>query len=219
MYTTRMFSRMEEILLGYIETLSLETFVFVASIVEEVIAPIPSPTIMMMSGSMAQVQEYAVWGLLPLAVIGALGKTVGALVVYFIANKAERILLGTFGKFFNVTSEDVQKLGSSLGKGYKDYMLLTFLRALPIMPSVILSVGSGILKIPLPLFIFSTFVGTIVRDGFYLYAGYVGTTLFLNIVSQSSVWETYVQVLIVLSFVGLLVYLRYGRKKGDVTPV
>jgi membrane protein DedA with SNARE-associated domain len=205
---------LEEYLLSLIHDLPLELFVFVASIVEEIIAPIPSPTVMVLSGSFAAMQGREVSGLLMLAVIGALGKTLGALVVYGVAHKAEHFLMRTFGSFFNVSHDDVAKLGSKLGKGTKDYFFLTFLRALPIMPSVVVSAGSGILKVALPVFVVSTFLGTIVRDGFYLYAGYAGAVIFALLIERFDHIETIIQVLVVLGVIGFVVY----RKTRKTTP-
>lgn len=208
-----MFAQLESTLLTYIDTVPLEVFVFIASIIEEIIAPIPSPTVMMLAGSFAQIQERALIALIPLAIIGAVGKTLGALVVYGVADKAENVLLGTLGKFFNVSHDDVESLGKKLGKGIRDYFLLTFLRALPIMPSVIVSVGSGVLKVPLKLFIITTFLGTIIRDGFYLYAGYVGTAVFAKFISGSSTVETYVEILALVSIIGFIIYKKFYSKK------
>ena len=189
-----MFVHLETLLTALVSSLPLEIFVFVASIVEEVVAPIPSPAVMLVAGATAQAQEKILLALVPLALIGALGKTLGALVVYIISDKAEDLVMHKFAKFFNVTKNDVEKFGSKLGHGIRDYFFMTFLRALPVMPSVVLSVGSGLLKVPLPLFIISTFLGTIVRDGFYLYAGYVGTTVLLSFINQTGNIETFVEV-------------------------
>ncbi len=170
-----MFATLEAMLMNLSSTMPLEWFVFIASIVEEIIAPIPSPTVMVLSGSFASVQQYGVHGLLLLACIGAIGKTVGALVVYWVSYYAEGLVLNKFGKFFGVSQEAIEHFGTKIGTGYRGYASLTLFRALPIVPSVIVSVGSGVLKIPLRIFIVSAFFGTIVRDGFYLYAGYAGT--------------------------------------------
>lgn len=145
-----------------------------------------------------QIQSYTLLQLIPLAVLGAFGKTIGAIIVYIISDKAEDVVMTRFGKFFNVTHDDVERFGKKLGKGPRDYFLLTGLRALPIMPSVLLSVGSGLLKVPMRVFIVSTFLGTIVCDGVYLYAGYVGTEALAAFVNLSSHLESYVEVLIVL---------------------
>lgn len=192
-----MFSGLEHILLSTIHSLSLEVFVFLASFIEEVIAPIPSPTVMVVTGSFALLQERSLYALIPLSLIGALGKTLGALVVYFITFKAEHVVMHKFGRFFNVTQVDVDRFGSRIGKGKRDYFMLIALRAIPFVPSVIVSVGSGLLKVSLPLFIVSTFVGTIVRDGIYLYAGFVGTVAVTRFVNQSTHLETYIEVIVV----------------------
>lgn len=208
-----MFTYLENLLLALTHSLPLEIFVLVASFVEEVVAPIPSPAVMLTAGLSAQVQGKVLLALIPLALIGALGKTVGALVVYVISDKAEDLVMNKFAKFFNVTKDDVEKFGNKLGKGVRDYFLMTLLRALPFMPSVVLSVGSGLLKVPLPLFIISTFFGTIVRDGFYLYAGYVGTAVLLSFISQTGHIETYVEVGSGLIF--LYVGTRIIRKRRN----
>lgn len=209
-----MFTYIETVLMSFVNTLSLEVFVFIASIIEEVIAPIPSPTVMVVAGSVAQLQERALFFLIPLAIIGALGKVIGAIFVYFISDKAEDFVLRRFGNFFNVSHDDVEAFGKRLGNGKRDYVLLTVLRALPFIPSVLLSVGSGVLKIPLPLFIFSTFFGTIIRDGFYLYAGFVGTEMLSAFVTQTSHMETYVEVFAAVVVISILVRMYFLKKKN-----
>lgn len=211
-----MFAYFETILMSFVNTLSPEVFVFIASIIEEVIAPIPSPTVMVVAGSVAQLQERALFFLVPLAIIGALGKVIGALFVYVISDKAEDFVLRRFGNFFNVSHEDVEAFGKKLGNGKRDYVLLTVLRALPFIPSVLLSVGSGVLKIPLPLFIFSTFFGTIIRDGFYLYAGFVGTEILSAFVTQTTHMETYVEVFAAVVVISILVRMYFLKKKNKL---
>lgn len=211
-----MFDKLEAILLETTNILPLELFVFFGSIIEEIVAPIPSPTVMVVAGSIALIEGRGMIALLPLALIGALGKTIGALAVYTIVDKSEDFFMSKFGRFFHITHDDIEKLGAKLGKGYKDYVLLIVLRALPVVPSVVISVGSGLLKVGLTLFIVTTFVGTIIKDGFYLYAGYVGTDVFTNLVAKTTHFETYVEILIVAGVIfGIVRFMR--RKK--VIPV
>ncbi len=211
-----MFTYLETVLISFASTLSLETFVFIASFVEEVVAPIPSPTVMLLAGSFAKVQEYSLFMLLVLSIIGAVGKTIGALVVYVITDKAEDVVMHKFGTFFNVTHEDVEAFGKKLGNGLKDYAMLTTLRALPFMPSVVVSVGSGLLKVPIRLFIISTFVGTIIRDGIYLYAGYIGAQALTAFVHQSTSFETYVELVVVATVLGFLGYRMIQKRKSRI---
>lgn len=207
-----LFIQLESFLISLAEKLPLEIFVVVGSFVEEVIAPIPSPTVMIVSGSAAQIQGYALYMLIILALLGALGKVLGALLVYFISDKAENIVMHKCEKFFNVTHADVEKLGSKLGNGTRDYVLLTFLRALPFIPSVVLSVGAGLLKIPLPLFIMSTFLGTVIRDGVYLYAGYIGTEAIASFVKGSEYLEKYILTFFIVAFLCIFSWFIYQRR-------
>lgn len=209
-----MFTHLEELLLSYIHTLPLELFAFVASFIEEVIAPIPSPTVMVMTGSFAALQDRALSALILIAIIAAVGKTIGALIVYFITDKMEDLIVTRFGRFFGVTHEEIERLGTKLGHGARDYLLLTFFRALPIMPSSVVSVGCGLLKVPLRLYIISTFLGTILRDSVYLYVGFVGTTALSSFVSKSSSIESIIQLLIVGAFAVLLGYLYIKRRNN-----
>ncbi len=212
-----MFFFLEAQLLALIQTVPLEVFVCVASFIEEVIAPIPSPTVMVASGSFAALQGYTLPSLILLACIGAIGKTLGALVVYFITFKLEGVIIEKFGRFFGITMSDIDRFGTKLTGGVRDYAILTFFRALPIMPSSLVSVGCGLLKVPLPLFIVSTFLGTIVRDSVYLYAGFVGTAALTNFIAHSTALESWVQLGIVMLTGALFVYIIYKRKKrlGD----
>lgn len=209
-----MFTQLEEFLVSLAHTLPLEVFVFIASFVEEIVAPIPSPTVMLVAGSLAQVQDRALFALVFLVAVGAVGKTLGALCVYAISSKAEDVVLQKFGKFFGVTEADVVRLRGMLGNGVRDYVLLTVLRALPIMPSVLLSVGSGVLKVPIPLFIFSTFFGTLFRDGVYLYVGYVGTEVLTHFVQTSTHIETLIEYIVGALVVVFVVYFIYRKRKN-----
>lgn len=208
-----MFGRFEEILIGLTDTLSLPAFALIGSFVEEIIAPIPSPVVMLVLGSLVEVGGGSYVDLIPLALIGALGKTLGASFVYFVADKAEDFVMGRFGKYFGVTHADVERFGRRLGNDVRDYLLLTLLRALPFVPSVVLSVGSGVLKVPIRVFLVSTFLGTIVRDAIYLYAGFVGTEALRTFVDATSYIETEIELLIGVFILGLLAYLYIRTKK------
>ncbi len=212
-----MFSSIETFLFSLVHTLSLEWFVFIASIVEEIIAPIPSPTVMVLAGSAASLQAYGYAGLVFLVCIGAVGKTLGALTVYGVAYYGEDFVLRHFGKFFEVTSDDIMRLNAKIGTGARAYFTLTFLRALPIMPSSLVSVGGGVLKVPMHIFAVSAFLGTLIRDGLYLYAGYVGTQALSLFISQS----THIESLVEYGVGGILIlggaYFVYRKKRARRT--
>lgn len=212
-----MFATLEVSLSALAYVVPLPLFALIASCVEEIIAPIPSPFVMLLSGSLASVQGYTLLGLLLLALMGALGKTIGALFVYGIIRKAGETAIPRFGRFFGITPEDIIRLNSKLGHGARDYMIMILLRAFPFIPSVIVSVGGGFLRVPLPLFIISTFLGTIIRDGIYLYAGFVGTEMLNNIITHSTSIETGVEIGALIGIVVLVITLSIRRRKQNIS--
>ena len=207
-----MFASLENSLTALAYVIPLPLFVFIASAVEEIIAPIPSPFVMLVGGSLASVQGYALPGLILLALCGALGKTLGALGVYAIVRKAEEATLPRLERYFGVTEAHIAALGAKLGRGSRDYLVLTLLRAFPFMPSVVVSVGSGLVGVPMRLYIVSTFIGTIVRDSIYLYAGYVGAALLMTYIGHAERASTLIEI-ITLALVAYVLIRLYRKHR------
>jgi membrane protein DedA with SNARE-associated domain len=212
-----MFDTITNTLVAWAQTVPLEVFTFVGSFVEEVLAPIPSPIIMTATGSIAAAQEKAMWYLLVLSLIGAFGKTIGAVLVYFIADKAEDILIGRFGKIIGVSHAEVEALGKKFKGTWKDVFLLLFLRALPIMSSAVVSVCSGVIKIRMRTYLIATFLGTIIRDFFYLYVGFTGIETLHRLVDGFDSIESIIQAVIAILIVVFIGWIAWKRKMREKT--
>lgn len=212
-----MFASLEQQIIALAQVVPLPGFVFVASFIEEVVAPIPSPLVMLVAGALAKAQELGLGDMGLLILIATIGKTMGALCVYGIASTAEDIIVKRFPRFFGITRSDVEALRTKLSGTARDYLILTLLRALPIVPSVLVSAGGGLLKLPLRLFITTTLLGTVIRDGLYLYAGYVGTQTLVRIVDASARIEDYV--LVFAAIVVLMLGIRYihTRRRSSIS--
>lgn len=208
-----MFSGFENSLISLAHNIPLEVFVFIASFIEEVIAPIPSMAVLLTSGSLASIQHRTIIELIPLALLAALGKTIGALIVYFFAEKIGNGFIAKFGRFFEITQADIETLGSKITGTKKDYFLLTLFRALPIVPSVLVSVGGGLLKLPIRMFIITTIIGSIVRDSIFLYIGFSGTELLNSFATNSANIESVIQTIFLLLLAGGIGFIYYKRHK------
>lgn len=208
-----MFASLEHLVLSFAQTLPLELFVLFASFLEEVIAPIPSPSIMVVAGSFSVVQGYTYSGLALLVLLASIGKTLGGLVMYWIASKLKDVALPFFGKFIDITNEDIDHFGSKFSGTIRDYAIYIFFRSAPIIPSVLLSFGSGVIRLPLRLFIIGTFVGTIVRDTFYIIVGYKGTGILMEHLANTAQAESIMQFLIIGSFGVFILFLIVRRRK------
>jgi membrane-associated protein len=188
------------------DVMPIEILVFIASFIEEVIPPIPAFPLTILAGSVANVQEYTLLGLLFVAIVGAIGKTIGAVIIYFATIKVETVVIKKYGKYLKITEEDLTRFGKKLGHGKLDYLVLILLRAIPIFPSVLTTVGSAIIHVPLPLYIISTLIGSIIRYSIYLYAGYVSADIL--IIAIAKLEESPISlVILIISVVALLVWL------------
>lgn len=205
-----MFSSIEILLLKSAETVPLELFVFIASFIEEVIAPLPSASVLLATGALAVVQGRELVGLVPLVFLAALGKTIGAIGVYYVARALGDTMVSRYGRWFGVNEGKVASFSNRLENTKQAFWLLTFLRALPIMPSALISIGGGVLKVHLGLFLITTLIGTLIRDSFFIYIGFVGTNAWQEWALHSASIESYIQigVLVILLFIGIHLYRR-----------
>jgi membrane protein DedA with SNARE-associated domain len=202
-----------KILESYATRMPIELFVFFGSFIEEVIAPIPSPFVMTLAGSIAKAQDQTISYLVILSILGAIGKTLGALVLYIIADKTEDIIISKFGKFLGVSHKDIERIGKRLNKGWRDNIFLFMARALPIIPSAPVSVVCGIIKINMKTYISSTFLGTCVRNMLFLYVGYVGVSSYEHILGGLDSIESLVQIAIGIILAGIIIWAYYKRRK------
>ena len=212
-----MFNFLEHFLLSSAGSIHLTIFAPMVSFIEEIIPPIPSPSVMIATGYMAQVQGYLFYSLILLAILGAIGKTCGAAVVYYVVDKVEDLLSSKIARFIGVTHEQIEALGKRLSKDKRDYVILTILRALPVVPSSLLSVGCGLLKVNFRLFLISTFIGSIFRDFIYIYVGFTGTKVvrryFENTANTTESLVQALSIIIIILFFGFLYYRRYKNNK------
>lgn len=197
---------------GLAETVPLPLFTFLGSFVEEIIAPIPSPLVMMLAGSLAGSQSQPWHYLFLLAGVGAVGKTIASYIMYLIADKSEDLILTKFGKFIGVTHKHVESIGRHLNKGITDDIVVFLLRAIPIMPTAPVSIICGIIKLNVRTYITSTFGGTLVRNIFYLFLGFTSIEAVEGIMLKLDRFETlgYLLLLMLISLpVGYVFFQRH----------
>lgn len=211
-----MFQNLESILLSLIHTLPLEAFVFIASFVEEVFAPIPSMAVLLLTGTFASIQDRLVIDLIPLAIIAAAGKTIGAVFVYYIAKRIGEVIITKFGNFFDISKSSLESFSNKITGTPRDYLILILFRALPIVPSSVVSVGCGLINIKPRLYIVSTLIGTILRDSFFLYVGFKGTQILSTLANQSGNIESLMQKILIVFFIFALLYLYLKHKRNAV---
>lgn len=210
-------SQTEVLIENLAQSVPLELYVPIGALIEEIIAPIPSPIVMTTAGSIAIAQHLPLSYLFLLAPLGAIGKTIGAYVLYFISDKAEDFVLTKLGKFIGVSHKEVESIGKHFKGGIKDDIILTVIRATPVIPSAPVSVVCGVLKIKLRTFLISTLVGTTIRNAIFLYFGFAGLATFENIVNGLNTFESIIQAIMVLVVGAIIVWAYHTRRKRGKT--
>ncbi len=210
-----MLAAVETVFVDYAQKVPVELFTFAGAMIEEILAPIPSPLVMTLAGSIAQAQ-HALWVyLLWLALIGAVGKTLGSWLVYFVSDKAEDLVVNKFGKFLGVSHKEIENIGKHFYGDFRDDLIIMLARALPIMPTAPVSIACGVVKVNLRSYLLGTFLGTYLRNVMYLWLGFAGLASFESIMAGLTTMESIVQMLMVALLLVILAVIYYRRGKTD----
>lgn len=204
-------------ILGALAALSthvpVDVFIFVGSILEEVIAPIPSPFVLTVAGGIAHAAGSEMEVLFWLAAVGAVGKTLGAWVLYWIADRLEDVIVPRYGKYVGVVHEDIERVGSRMQKDWRGKAFLVVARALPFFPGGVVSIVAGIVKVERITYLWTSVVGSYVRSLLYLYIGYVGTESAREWQEGMDFLEVIGKAVVALGIAGLIAYIILRRKK------
>jgi len=174
---------------------------------------------MTIAGSMVAAQGSPFWYLFIVAIIASVGKTLGAMIWYIVADKAEDVVLGKVGRYVGLSHKQVEQFGARFSGRKRDYITLFIIRATPIIPSAPISILAGVLALPKKMFIITTFFGTVVRDFVYLYIGFSGieaAKTFIEGVEGVSSVVTIIMAAIALA-IGVWIIVRKYRAKKTTT--
>ena len=202
---------MLELLEQFAKAVPIEIFSGVGSFLEEIIAPIPSPFVMTTVGAVAQAQGLLFPRILIVVLVGAAAKTIASWIIYVISDKAEDVIIGKFGKFFGVTHKNIERMGQLFNNRWS-MPLIALARATPFMSTSVVSVGCGVIKTPLKSYIIGTFIGSIVRNFFFVYIGLFGAEHLLALAEV----PTIVKVLVFGAIgVGVVIAYKIKNKVSD----
>jgi membrane protein DedA with SNARE-associated domain len=149
--------------------------VFVGVIIESVIAPIPSPLVIMGAGFLLirpDLTAAAALGPIALLIVlpGAVASTLGAYIGYGVGYLGGKPLIARWDRWFGFGWQEVELMERRL-RGGKANAWIFFLRAVPIFPLSVISAAAGVLRLPPQPFTLWTFLGSVPRC---LLLGYLG---------------------------------------------
>lgn len=215
-----MVGHLVEIIVGAIQSLG-GLGVFFGALAEEFIYIIPSSLVQLTAGGILLSKYSFSWQLVGASILvvgipAAVGVVIGSLPYYALGYYGGKPAITKWGKYLGVTWQQVEDLDQKLSKSWKDDAIFTLLRALPILPSVVLSVGPGILRMPMRTYLVGSFVGTLIRA---TVMGFIGSRLGSGIESAQGIFDSIEKVglavllVTLILFGGYYAYLRYKKKK------
>ena len=183
--------------------------VFAAAFLEVIFPPIPSEVIFPLVGFIAQNRGLGLENTVGMATVGALGSTVGAVLIYFISAKVGRTAIMRFGKRVRISEQEIEKAE----KWFEKYGSIAVFTA-RMIPGIreIISIPAGIGQMNFAKFVGYTFAGSLLwciiltLTGYYLGEAW---SKFSEQISSAFTIVTFVVIVVIIVGVGFW----YSRRR------
>lgn len=163
------FGNMIEIISGWIANYGYPS-VFAAALLENLFPPIPSELVFPLIGFSAQTNDLGMAGAIGMAIVGAVGSTVGAIIIYFIALKIGLPTITRIGKRYHLLSESDLKKTETWFVRHGE--LAVFLGRMAPGIRELISIPAGIAEMNIIRFTFFTFIGSCIWSIFLTLVGF-----------------------------------------------
>ncbi len=199
--------------------------VLVATFIEEVVAPVPSPIVPLAAGffllpASVAWAEILVRAALVIALPVAVGISIGSAAVYALGFFGGKQVIEKTKRWTGIKWEDIEKLEAKLTRGRSDEITLFVLRILPIIPGVAISGFCGVVRYPFKKFIVVTSIGSFIRAFVLGLVGWQVGELYFTYSEMVSKFEKYILigvVLLVILGVGGYFLTKKSNKQNDAT--
>ena len=144
--------------------------VFIAALIETVIPPIPTMAVFPTAGFLASQNNFELYQVVLLGIIGGLGASIGSTVIYLIALKLGRVALLRYLRYVKVSEKKLTRVEKWFQK-YGEKAVL-FGRMIPVFREMI-SIPAGLFKMKFAKFLTYTVLGscgwsiTLILVGYY----------------------------------------------------
>lgn len=196
--------------------------VFFLSLIEEIVAPVPSALALMAAGFFLIPQglpfaEIVLPALFQVILPASVGLTLGSLFIYSVAYLGGKPLVIRWGKLFGVTWEKLEQAEARFTKGGADEAIIFALRAVPVTPNFLISAVCGLVRYPMKEFILLTFFGGVVRAILMGFLGWSVGAAYIQYAEQLSALSNLIAITIAAFLVILALFFllrRFLRLKG-----
>lgn len=190
--------------------------VFLAEVVEEVIVPIPSAMILLGSGFIflkgPLTLDIIKTLFFTIVIPASLGLTVGSFIIYYLSYRLEGFFIEKFGKFAGISQTDLDNLSKKFKGGLYDDLLIIFFRVVPLVPSVLLAVFCGIIKMPFKRYALLTMIGAFLRSLSLAIIGWQVGEVYIKYAKLIGAIENKVFMAIIVFILIYLLYRKFYKK-------
>ncbi len=193
--------------------------VFIASITEEVVAPIPSAIIVVSAGFALLGGEAFGWPLIghaifKIALPAAAGITIGCIIFYGIVAYVGKRIITHWGRYVGVSWEDMEKIKLFIERGYRDDIVIFICRSVPFLPSTAVNIFCGLIRYDIKKFVVITFFGAWVRASIFAFIGWYAGEVYVRVIPYFDAIE--LGLLIVLGAIAIVVLVRHWHARVHV---
>jgi membrane protein DedA with SNARE-associated domain len=188
--------------------------IFVAAFVETIFPPIPSELIFPLAGFVGFKSNFTYFETFLMASAGAVGATVGAIVIYLISFKIGRIAIVKLGKYVFVSEKKIE----SAERWFEKYgIYAVFLGRMAPGVRELISVPAGIARMPFAKFVTFTFFGSLIWSVILVFSGYFLGNSWESMSESVSDYFTVISVLVLLSIaIVIFYYIFYGKRRKRI---
>jgi membrane protein DedA with SNARE-associated domain len=188
--------------------------VFAATLLETVFPPIPSEIIFPLIGFTAQSKGLGFGNAIGMATIGALGSTVGAIMIYFLSLKIGRPAILRVGKYVLINESKLRRAELWFEK---HGAVAVFAGRLAPGIREIISIPAGLGKMNIVKFILFTFVGSLIWSVSLTIVGYYFGEAWSKFAKESSEIFNIAALIIIVGVAAVIGFGYYKEHKSSST--
>jgi membrane protein DedA with SNARE-associated domain len=204
------FGNMIEIISGWIANYGYPA-VFAAALLENLFPPIPSELVFPLIGFSAQTNDLGMAGAIGMAIVGAVGSTVGAIIIYFIALKIGLPTITRIGKRYHLLSESDLKKTETWFVRHGE--LAVFLGRMAPGIRELISIPAGIAEMNIVRFTFFTFIGSCIWSIFLTLVGFFIGDAWIRFYGNYSQVFDIVGIILILVIIAIVAMKYYKGKQ------
>jgi membrane protein DedA with SNARE-associated domain len=188
--------------------------IFIAAFAETIFPPIPSELIFPLAGFVGFKSNFTYFETFLMASSGAVGATIGAIVIYLVSFKIGRIAIVKLGKYVFVNEKKIE----SAERWFEKYgVYAVFLGRMAPGVRELISVPAGIARMPFAKFVTFTFLGSLIWSVMLVFLGYFLGDSWESLSGTLSDYFTVISVLVLLSIAIVIFYhVYYGKRRNRI---